>query len=187
MGKGKDAAYNIAKTCEYGLQLLNTLEFMHGKNIIYNTPLTPSTIYTEASNRFVYLQDFTRARFYMVESDARGTLTHISSTEDAYTDVALDALPSVLDEPFASDFAKLGLTQSRKDDLESLLYTMVHLAGVNVGRLRKKEGAFETFLAETPRLGVLHKFYRDVSRLQFTEKPDYETLRIYLQDGMVRG
>lgn len=162
----------IRRSCAAGLQLLASLECMHSKNIIYNSAITPENVFVGKNGKKLYLLDFTRAR-YFVEDDGSGTLSHILPGED-------NTVP--VNRYLSSASALEGRLQSRRDDLESLLYTMVQISGVNVDA-RRTTGVLEQFLSRTRSMEPFAKFLSHIKELNFDSNPDYRILRRCLVDG----
>lgn len=152
--------------CAAGLQLLDTLQFMHDNHIIYNAPITPDVIFVDSSRRNVYLTGFTRAKYYTEINDVSGKLVHIDDV-----DLADPPEPSL----FSSTMSMLGYAQSRRDDLESLAYTLIHMMGVDLGPLRSS-GTLEQYLRSKTATAPFAKYLKEISMLSFKDEPNYQLL-----------
>jgi serine/threonine protein kinase len=95
---------------------------------------------------------------------------------------------------FASRNTHLGATQSRRDDLESLLYTMVYLATGDLPWLRKKGKEVGLMKVQLNPGQVCKnlppaftKILKYVRSLRFQEKPDYQFLLVQIKSAKLQS
>lgn len=164
-------------------QALARIELIHSKHYIHRD-IKPENFITglNSNGNLIYLIDFGLAKKYYNESCS----LHIPYKEEK-------AFAGTLE--FASRNAHLGVQMSRRDDLESLMYTIIYLytgtlpwlSRLNLSKEEKTSKIRLTKLLCTlsdltqnlpPELKELTKY---VLKLEFEETPDYSMMR-----GLIR-
>ncbi|OMJ81080.1 hypothetical protein SteCoe_18542 [Stentor coeruleus] len=115
---GKNLSYNFNDrilsfecVCAIGLELLNKIEKMHENDVIHRD-IKPSQFLISADKKSIYLVDFGMACFYRVNGDHKEFKTRRKCRGTV---------------SYASINNHLGFRQSRRDDLESLCYSLLYL------------------------------------------------------------
>lgn len=115
---GKNLSYNFNDrilsfecVCAIGLELLNKIEKMHENDVIHRD-IKPSQFLISADKKNIFLVDFGMACFYRVSGNHKEFKTRRKCRGTV---------------SYASINNHLGFRQSRRDDLESLCYSLLYL------------------------------------------------------------
>ncbi|MCQ2818873.1 MAG: casein kinase 1 family protein [archaeon] len=166
------------------MQMLTRLEFLHNKGFIHRD-IKPDNfcLGSSKSNTLVYLIDFGLCKRYLTKEK-----THIEFSENE----------QMIGTPkYASINSHLEVSLSRRDDLESLAYTIIFLFRrgslpwdkVKALTLAEKNNKIMDLKIQTPEEDIcqgLHqnlvKFLRYTKQLKFEETPDYKYLYNLLKE-----
>ncbi|MCQ2819811.1 MAG: casein kinase 1 family protein [archaeon] len=171
----KDSKFSVRCTTNIGIQIIEILEKVHEKSIIHRD-IKPDNFVVGLgkNNKLIYLIDFGLAKKYR-------SLTTLEQypmkTGKKLTGTAR----------YASINALAGIEQSRRDDLESVAYSLIYLAkgilpwqGLKV---KKKEDRYKLILEKKQSIPSselckdLPKEYSEITDyikgLEYTTKPDY--------------
>lgn len=177
--KANNRAFSSPTILKVALQLLDRIEFLHSKGFIHRDIKTDNIMIGGSSEglKTIYLVDYNLSKKYTDESGYHIPMDQVKGFRGTCT--------------FASQNAHLGRELSRRDDLESLGYTLLYLCKGNLpwigaakGNKRRhaivcdmKRWAMdsEDFWKGIP--SVLHCFMSRVGRLQFDQEPEYEKYR----------
>ena len=180
--------FTLKTTLMLGIQILKRIKTLHENNFIHRD-IKPEnfTIGLKKMKNIIYMIDYGLTRKYC-DSHKK----HIPYKEGKnLTGTAL----------YASIYTHKGIEQSRRDDLESLGYMMIHFckgglpwmnvkANNKVGKYRK---IMEKKIEMKPEIlceGLLDEFreyFKYVRELQFTEEPNYEFLFGLLNNAMKKN
>ena len=171
--------FSLPTVLSLGLQMLNRIESIHSLHIIHRD-IKPENFLIGKGKKIstLYLCDFGLAKRFRDKK----TGDHIPYINNKH----FTGTPS-----FASVYTHLGCEQSRRDDLESLAYTLIYLG---TGTLpwkglkskgkddkyskiltKKMNSKSEELLKGLP--NEFMSFLQNVRDLQFDQKPDYDYLR----------
>ena len=168
---------NLSEIKSIGIQALNILEFVHNNGIVHGD-IKPSSFYFGLNENFkIYLADFG----FAFEFINFLTGNHISFEKEVY---------SVGDLRFCSKNCLQGYKKSRRDDIESLGYTLVYLLKgflpwessnnvININQI--KLSTTLNFLCSGLHFN-LWEFIRYSWNLKFNEQPNYNYLRDLLRN-----
>lgn len=176
-------SFSLKTIVKIGLQMLDRIEYMHKRHVIHRD-IKPDNFLIGAKNtNKVYIVDFGLAKKFR---DCKTGL-HIPYKDGKnLTGTAR----------YASIYTHLGIEQSRRDDLESLAYTLVYfdhgeLPWMGIKAKVKEEKynkilekkintKIETIIDDLPE--QFGDFIQYVRGLQFEEKPNYAYLRNLLRE-----
>ena len=176
--------FSINEICLIGIQCIERLKFIHSKNYIHRNIKPENFLIGIDDPHVIYLQNFYFCQKY------RSSKTH-HHIKMKYTKEIVGT------ERYGSINALRGLTQGRKDDLESLCYMLFYFI---LGKLPwqgiKEENEIskhEKLLQEKKKFRKNIKNYKKipenfcnlfslVNNLQFEDEPKYSTMIKYLQN-----
>ena len=164
--------------CNLGYQMLEILEFIHGKNIVHRDIKPDNFLMNKGDNKFLYLLDFGLAKKFR-ESNNSKHFPFIKGKKLIGT------------ARYASVNALNGNTQSRRDDLESVGYILIYFLkgklpwqGIMIKNKEernnkimeiKKNISSDELCKECPE--EFKKYIEYVRKLEYEEDPDYEMLK----------
>ena len=171
--------FSLPTVLSLGLQMINRIESIHSLHIIHRD-IKPENFLIGKGKKIstLYLCDFGLAKRFRDKK----TGDHIPYINNKH----FTGTPS-----FASVYTHLGCEQSRRDDLESLAYTLIYLGtGTLPWKGLKSKGKDEKYSkiitkkmnskSEELLKGLPNEFMsflQNVRDLQFDQKPDYDYLR----------
>ncbi len=184
---GKDLEYYVEKykklsvktVCQLAYQMINLMEYIHEKHIIHRD-IKPDNFVMgiNQENDQLYIIDFGLAKKYRSSK----TLEQLPLTNKrSLTGTAR----------YASVHAMEGLEQSRRDDLEGVMYVLIYLLRGNLPwqglKIKSKEGKMRKILklkAEYSSQNLCYGFPKEFQimldyckKLEYKEKPDYEMIK----------
>lgn len=178
----------VSAVLNVGIQVLNSLEFIHSHNYCHND-IKAANILLDKDGRDVFLVDFGLAckfkndQGYHCDGEPDDRKAHDGTLEYTSRDAHTGA-------------------HSRRGDLESLGYCMLHWAGARLpwaplllGDPELVQAAKETCLADlstfldncfrpSPAPSVFLAYWQNVLELKFTTRPDYTELRRILTEAL---
>ena len=180
--------FSLKTTLMLGIQILKRIKTLHENNFIHRD-IKPEnfTIGLKKMKNVIYMIDYGLTRKY---SDSHKN--HIPYKEGKnLTGTAL----------YASIYTHKGIEQSRRDDLESLGYMLIHfckgeLPWMNI-KAKNKAGKYRKIMEKKIEMkpeilcaGLIDEFreyFKYVRELQFTEEPNYELLFGLLNNAMKKN
>ena len=174
--------FTLNDICLIAIQCLERLEFIHSKGYIHGDIKPENFIIGLNDPRIIYIIDFGLSKKY--RSDRTGRHIQFCVTKKM-TGTAR----------YASTNSLRGVQISRRDDLESLAYTIIYFvmkklpwqgvrANTQQNRYKKiyymkkklvKEESFKLLPIE------IQDFYKDIKKLNFEEEPNYTILKGYFK------
>ena len=180
--------FSLKTTLMLGIQILKRIKTLHENNFIHRD-IKPEnfTIGLKKMKNVIYMIDYGLTRKYCDSHK-----NHIPYKEGKnLTGTAL----------YASIYTHKGIEQSRRDDLESLGYMLIHfckgeLPWMNV-KAKNKAGKYKKIMEKKIEMkpdilcaGLIDEFreyFKYVRELQFTEEPNYELLFGLLNNAMKKN
>ena len=180
--------FSLKTTLMLGIQILKRIKTLHENNFIHRD-IKPEnfTIGLKKMKNVIYMIDYGLTRKYCDSHK-----NHIPYKEGKnLTGTAL----------YASIYTHKGIEQSRRDDLESLGYMLIHfckgeLPWMNI-KAKNKAGKYRKIMEKKIEMkpeilcaGLIDEFreyFKYVRELQFTEEPNYELLYGLLNNAMKKN
>ena len=180
--------FSLKTTLMLGIQILKRIKTLHENNFIHRD-IKPEnfTIGLKKMKNVIYMIDYGLTRKYCDSHK-----NHIPYKEGKnLTGTAL----------YASIYTHKGIEQSRRDDLESLGYMLIHfckgeLPWMNI-KAKNKAGKYRKIMEKKIEMkpeilcaGLIDEFreyFKYVRELQFTEEPNYELLFGLLNNAMKKN
>lgn len=179
--------FSLKTLLQIVIQMINRIEYVHEKKIVYRDTKPENFMFGQQNSKYrhvLFIIDFGLSKEYVNEEGE-----HIAKAENV----------GVLGTArYMSINTHLGVTQSRRDDLEALAYVWVYLfkgrlpwqglkgSGTeryNLIRDMKRATPIETLCQGMPKEFV--EYLRKVRALAFTEKANYDELRSLFTDLFV--
>ena len=180
--------FSIKTVCMLGYQMINILEFIHDRHIVHRDIKPDNFIMglDELSDN-LYLIDFGLAKKYR---SIRTLVQYPLNKKNKLTGTAR----------YVSINALKGYEQSRRDDLESVGYTLIYFLKGRLPwqriRANTKEEKYKIILDMKMKISSkelcdglpieLEEFLEYVKKLDYDEKPNYEKLRKFFDSIMKR-
>ena len=179
--KNANINYKLKYICMIALQVLDRLEYIHAKNIIHRDIKSSNISIGRKNPEIIYLIDFGLA--YKYRSSRTGKHIKFTFTNKAYGSLN-----------FLSLNGNKGHQQSRRDDLESLGYTIIFLAknnlpwiNKNIFKIKNNVTRYITVAKLKSSIGIdklceglpeeIGKYIKYCRSLDFEQTPDYVYLR----------
>ena len=164
--------------CFISLQIIERIQWVHSKGFIHGNIEPGNFLIGRKDKNMIYLIDFGLSKKY--RADKTGKHIKFCSTKKL-----------IGNDLFASNNASSGVKQSRRDDLESIAYTIIFLLkgelpwqnatgvnkiekNLNIYNMKKKISVND-LCKDLP--SQIKEFTNYVKLLEFEEKPDYYYLR----------
>ena len=181
--------FTIKDLAMMAIQIIDRIEYVHSKDIVYRDVKPKNFLLGLDDKTFLYLIDFGISRKYR---SSRGKHLKYSLTGKFYGTLK-----------FSSYNATRGVEQSRRDDLESIGYTLVFLSGeklpwqdyelkgnydkTNYNKILelKKTTKPELICRRLPEEFV--EYIKYCKNLKFEENPDYEKLRNLFRQVLLKS
>ena len=180
-----DFKLSLKDCCMIGIQLLDRLEYIHSKYIIHRDVKPDNFLIGNPDSNIIYIIDFGLAKKFMSSRTGKHAKFSINKKWSGTS-------------RFASANSLRGVSQSRRDDLESLCYLLLYLMkgslpwdNVNsdneneeilliykIKRFMKPELLFLNLPKETA------EFFSYCKKLEYEQKPDYNYLRNLLLNSL---
>ena len=164
--------------CNLGVQMIEILEFIHNKNVIHRDIKPDNFLMSNGSNKYLYLLDFGLAKKYR-ESNKSKHFPLVQGKKLTGT------------ARYASVNALNGVTQSRRDDLESVAYVLLYFLkgklpwqGIMIKNKEerynrimeiKRDIKSEELCKDCPNEFQLYIDY--IRKLKYEQDPDYDMLK----------
>jgi serine/threonine protein kinase len=174
--------------CNLGIQMIEILEFIHNKNIIHRDIKPDNFLMSNGSNKYLYLLDFGLAKKYRESNNSK----HFPLVQGKkLTGTAR----------YASVNALNGVTQSRRDDLESVGYVLLYFLKGKLPwqgiMIKNKEERYNRIM-EIKRDIKSDELCKDcpnefqqyidyIRKLKYEEDPDYEMLKNLFKSALKKN
>ena len=175
----------IKDLCMAAIQMIDRIEYVHSKNIIHRDIKPENFLIGNPDSSTIYLIDFGLSRKYRSSRTGKHMIYSMCTK-----------IPCTL--MFSSINASSGIEQTRRDDLESLVYTLIYLAN---GELPwdnvKGKTKYECLLkAQKEKISISSEelckglpinfiiFTEYVRSLRFDEEPNYEYLKLFFINSL---
>ena len=169
--------------CNLGYQMIEIIEFIHNKNIIHRDIKPDNFLMSNGNNRFLYLLDFGLAKKYRASNNDK----HFPLTKGKKL---------IGTARYASVNALNGITQSRRDDLESIGYVLLYFLKGKLPwqgiMIKNKEERYHKIMEikrdissselckDCPEQFQIYMDY--VRKLEYEQEPDYNMLKNLFND-----
>ena len=180
-------SFNIKDICLFGIQLIDRLEWIHSKNVIHRDIKPDNCIIGDKGSNILYLIDFGLSAKFRSSSSGKHIKFGFTGKLTGTT-------------KYSSVNSFRGCEQSRKDDLESMVYMIIfflkgrlpwediesedELNKFNKIYLLKKNITIEKLCEGLPE--EIHKLLKYVKQLKFEEKPDYNYMKLLFKNLLLR-
>ena len=178
--KKNNPKYKLKDVCMLAIQIIDRLEFIHSKDIIHRDIKPMNVTIGKEQQNLIYLIDFGFAHKF--RSTKTGKHIRFQNIKKVFGSMR-----------YLSINANKGYEQSRRDDLESLGYTLIHLAKNNlpwiyiekqdIQKMKKYKLVCDCKINNSPHIlcSGIHenfaKYLTYVRNLEFEEEPDYNYMR----------
>ena len=177
----KNIKFSIIDICLIGLQLLDRLEWIHSKNIIYRDVKPENFLIGIDDPNVIYVIDFGLCKKYRSSKTGKHILPKLTGKFNG-------------NYKFCSPNIMKGKESSRRDDLISLGYILIYLIkkelpwGDNFKKMDNSNYFRITYLKDTNACGNLFKnippefceYIKYTRNLKFEQDPNYSYLRLLL-------
>ena len=177
--------HNIKDLCMVTIQILERIEYVHSKNLIHRDIKPENFLVGNPDKSTIYLIDFGLSKKYRSSRTGKHVVYSIC-----------DSIPCTLQ--YASINTSKRIEQTRRDDLESLVYTLIYLANSELPWSRiKGKNKYECLLKSLKvKMNIsseelckgLPKSYAAftdyVKNLKFDETPNYNYLKSLFIDSL---
>ena len=169
--------------CNLGYQMIEILEFIHNKNIIHRDIKPDNFLMSNGGNKYLYLLDFGLAIKFRENNNSK----HFPLIKGRkLTGTAR----------YASVNALNGITQSRRDDLESVGYVLLYLLKGKLPwqslMIKNKEERYYKIMEMKRDMPInelckdypeeFQKYFNYVRKLEYEEDPDYNMIKNLFKD-----
>ena len=174
--------FYLKDICLIGIQALERIEHIHSKGYLHVDIKPENFLIGNHDPRIIYIIDFGLSKKY--RSDRTGNHIQFCITKKMNGTAR-----------YASTNSLRGVEISRRDDLESLAYMIIYFfikklpwQGVKANTLQnrykkiyymKKKLTEDSMFKQLPI--EIQEFYKDIKRLKFEEKPNYNKLKEYFR------
>ena len=174
--------------CNLGIQMIEILEFIHNKNVIHRDIKPDNFLMSNGSNKYLYLLDYGLAKKYRETNKSK----HFPLMQGKkLTGTAR----------YASVNALNGVTQSRRDDLESVGYVLLYFLKGKLPwqglMIKNKEERYNRIMEikRDIKSDELCKYcpnefqqYIDyIRKLKYEQDPDYEMLKNLFKNALKKN
>ena len=169
---------SVRCVCNLGYQMIEILEFIHKKNIIHRDIKPDNFLMSNGNNKYLYLLDFGLAKKYR-ESENSPHYPFIEGKKLTGT------------ARYASVNALNGVTQSRRDDLESVGYVLLYFLkgklpwqGIMIKNKEERYNKIREIKRDIDSAELckdcpeeFQKYIDYVRKLEYEQDPDYDMLK----------
>ena len=174
--------------CNLGIQMIEILEYIHNKNVIHRDIKPDNFLMSNGSNKYLYLLDFGLAKKYR-ESNKSKHFPLIKGKKLTGT------------ARYASVNALNGVTQSRRDDLESVIYVLLYFLKGKLPwqgiMIKNKEERYNRIM-EIKRDIKSDELCKDcpnefqdyinyIRKLEYEQDPDYDMLKNLFKSALKKN
>jgi len=178
--KKENKKISLENIIDFGKQMVNRIEFFHSLKLIHRDIKPDNFMLCQDK---IYLIDFGFASKYICDdNDENKEERHIELKENARF---------IGTRNFASSNILRGETPSRRDDIESIIYTLIFLFvdteiwdTININ-LEKKIFQIEILYEKMLLPKVFVNLLKYITSIEFDELPNYKLLQEFLQDFLI--